>query len=125
MEEGGSSTRARRRRCCDMEEEEGSLPGGVVAPWSRRGRICRSAEVGRIAGGGWCDASREREEGVWSGTHNLEGEMEGLQEWRVGGGIWRGMQNRGLFRGSAGVVFLHRTSKFWSNSPWRPSIILE
>jgi hypothetical protein len=23
-------------------------------------------------------------------THNLEGEVEGLQKWRVGGGIWRG-----------------------------------
>jgi hypothetical protein len=32
----------------------------------------------------------------------LEGEWKGLQKWRVGGGIWRGMQNGGLFRGSAG-----------------------
>jgi hypothetical protein len=37
------------------------------------------------------------------------GEMEGLQEWRVGGGIWRGMQNG----------FLPKTSKFWSSGPYR------
>jgi hypothetical protein len=40
------------------------------------------------------------------------GENGGIQEWRVGGGIWRGMQNGGVFRGSAGVGFLHKTSKF-------------
>jgi hypothetical protein len=35
------------------------------------------------------------------------GEMEGLQEWRLRGGIWRGMQNVGLFSGPAGDGFLH------------------
>jgi hypothetical protein len=53
----------------------------------------------------------------WWGPH-LEGEMEGLQKWRVGGGIWRGMQNGGLFRGPAGDGFLHQTSKFWSRGPY-------
>jgi hypothetical protein len=46
------------------------------------------------------------------------GGMEGLQKWRVGGGIWRGMQNGGLFRGPAGDGFLHQTSKFWSRGPY-------
>jgi hypothetical protein len=31
--------------------------------------------------------------------------MEGLQEWRVGEGIWRSMENGGPYRGPAGVVF--------------------
>jgi hypothetical protein len=44
--------------------------------------------------------------------------MEGLQEWRLRGGIWRGMQNRGLFRGPAGDGFLHQTFKFWSRGPY-------
>jgi hypothetical protein len=44
--------------------------------------------------------------------------LEGLQEWRVGGGIWRGMQNGGGFEGPAGVEFLHLTSKFWSRGPY-------
>jgi hypothetical protein len=48
----------------------------------------------------------------------LEGDLEGLQEWRVRGGIWRGMQNGGLFRGPAGDGFLHQTSKFWSGGPY-------
>jgi hypothetical protein len=48
----------------------------------------------------------------------LEGDLEGLQEWRVREGIWRGMQNGGLFRGSAGDGFLHQTSKFWSRGPY-------
>jgi hypothetical protein len=38
--------------------------------------------------------------------------MEGLQDWRVGGGIWRDMQNGGLFRGPAGVGFLHKPPNF-------------
>jgi hypothetical protein len=38
--------------------------------------------------------------------------MEGLQEWRLRVEILRGMQNGGLFRGSAGDGFLHQTSKF-------------
>jgi hypothetical protein len=46
------------------------------------------------------------------GAHIWRGEMEGLQKWRVGGGIWRGMKNEGLFRGPAGDGFLHKTSKF-------------
>jgi hypothetical protein len=29
------------------------------------------------------------------------------------------MQNRGVFRGPAGVGFLHKTSKFWSRCPYR------
>jgi hypothetical protein len=33
------------------------------------------------------------------------GEIEGPQKWRVGGGIWRGLKNEGLFGGHAGVVF--------------------
>jgi hypothetical protein len=37
----------------------------------------------------------------------------------VRGGIWRGMQNGGPFRGPAGVDFLHSTSKFWSRGPYR------
>jgi hypothetical protein len=36
----------------------------------------------------------------------------------VGGGIWKGMQNGGLFRGPAGDGFLHQTSKFWSRGPY-------
>jgi hypothetical protein len=39
-------------------------------------------------------------------------EMEG------GRGIWKGMQNGGLFRGPAGDGFLHQTSKFWSRGPY-------
>jgi hypothetical protein len=31
--------------------------------------------------------------------------MEGLQEWRVGVGIWRSMENRGPYGGLAGVGF--------------------
>jgi hypothetical protein len=54
------------------------------------------------------------------------GDLEGLQEWRVRGGIWRSMQNGGLFRGPARDGFLHQTSKFWSRAPhagprWRCS----
>jgi hypothetical protein len=57
-----------------------------------------------------------------------EGDLKGLQEWRVGGEIWRGMQNGGGFGGPAGVEFLHLTSKFWSRGPyggphWRCSYI--
>jgi hypothetical protein len=51
----------------------------------------------------------------------LEGGMEGLQEWRVGGGIWSSMQNVGLFRGPAEIGFLHKTSKFWSRAPYKGS----
>jgi hypothetical protein len=35
----------------------------------------------------------------------LEGEMESLQEWRMGVGICRSMENGGPYRGPAGVVF--------------------
>jgi hypothetical protein len=38
--------------------------------------------------------------------------MEGLQEWRVGGEIWRGMQNGGPFEGPAGVDFFTKPLKF-------------
>jgi hypothetical protein len=48
----------------------------------------------------------------------LKGEIEGLQKWRVGGGIWRGLKNRGLFGGHAGVVFVHQISKIWSRGPY-------
>jgi hypothetical protein len=52
----------------------------------------------------------------WGGGPPLEGEMGGLQEWRVGGEIWRAMQNGGPFEGLTGVDFFHQTSKFWSRS---------
>jgi hypothetical protein len=42
----------------------------------------------------------------------LEGDLEGLQEWRVRGGIWRGMQNEGLFRGPARVGFFSKPPNF-------------
>jgi hypothetical protein len=48
----------------------------------------------------------------------LEGGMEGLQKWRVGGGIWRGLKNGGPFGGPAGVVFFHQTSKIWSRGQY-------
>jgi hypothetical protein len=35
----------------------------------------------------------------------LEGDLEGLQEWRLRGEIWRGMQNGGPFGGFAVVDF--------------------
>jgi hypothetical protein len=44
--------------------------------------------------------------------------MEGLQKWRVGGGIWRGLKNGGPFGGTVGVVFFHQTSKIWSRGPY-------
>jgi hypothetical protein len=46
-------------------------------------------------------------------------DLEGLQKCRLGGEIWRGMQNGGAFGGPAGVEFLHLTSKFWSRGPYR------
>jgi hypothetical protein len=49
----------------------------------------------------------------------LEGGVEGLQEWRLGREIWRGLKNGGSFRGSVGVDFLPKTSKFWSRGPYR------
>jgi hypothetical protein len=70
--------------------------GGALGSWrERKGSPC-------VCGGA-----------KWWGPP-LEGEMEGLQEWRVGGEIWRGMQNGGPFEGPAGVDFFHQTSKFWS-----------
>jgi hypothetical protein len=53
--------------------------------------------------------------GTWD--PQMEKDFEGLWEWRLGGGIWRVMQNGGSFRGSAGVEFLHLTSKFWNGGP--------
>jgi hypothetical protein len=47
------------------------------------------------------------------------GGMEGLQEWRVGVGIWRSMENEGTYRGITGVGFLPEASKFWSRGPYR------
>jgi hypothetical protein len=41
------------------------------------------------------------------------------QEWRVRVGIWRSMENRGAYRGPAGVDFLSKTFKFWSRGPYR------
>jgi hypothetical protein len=38
--------------------------------------------------------------------------MEGLQKWRVRGGIWRGMQNGGLFGGPAGDGFFTKPPNF-------------
>jgi hypothetical protein len=38
--------------------------------------------------------------------------MEGLQEWRVGVGIWRSMENGGPYKNPAGVGFFLKTSKF-------------
>jgi hypothetical protein len=77
------------------------------------------SEVRAVAGGVIRERDRESRRGVKNGrTHILEVEMEGLQEWRVGGGIWRGMQNGDLFRGSARVGFLHKTSIFWSRGPY-------
>jgi hypothetical protein len=35
----------------------------------------------------------------------VEGEMEGLQEWRVGVVIWRSMETGGPYRGPVGVGF--------------------
>jgi hypothetical protein len=48
---------------------------------------------------------------VWRG-------MEGLEKWRLRWEIWRSMQNEDLFRGPAGVGFLHKTSKFWSRGTY-------
>jgi hypothetical protein len=60
---------------------------------------------------------REGKERKWW-AHIWRGEMEGLQKWRVGGGIWRGLKNGGPFGGPAGVVFFHQTSKIWSRGPY-------
>jgi hypothetical protein len=38
--------------------------------------------------------------------------MEGLQEWRVGVGIWRSMENRGPYEGPAGVGFSSKPPNF-------------
>jgi hypothetical protein len=67
----------------------------------------------------------EKGRGVWSGTHNLEGEMESLQEWRVGGEIWRSMENRGPYRGSDGVVFFSSSLQIleW-RAIWSPPLEL-
>jgi hypothetical protein len=47
-------------------------------------------EARAVAGGVIRERDRESRRGVKNGrTHILEVEMEGLQEWRVGGGIWR------------------------------------
>jgi hypothetical protein len=53
------------------------------------------------------DREREREgEGKRNGrAHTLEGDLEALQEWRLGGGIWRGIENADSYRDSAEVVF--------------------
>jgi hypothetical protein len=42
----------------------------------------------------------------------LEEGLEGLQEWRLRGEIWRGMQNRAPFGGSVGVIFYTKPSNF-------------
>jgi hypothetical protein len=53
---------------------------------------------GRLGGGRGAELRRERDRGVEGtknkigGAHYLEGGVEGLQEWRLGGGIWRGAQ---------------------------------
>jgi hypothetical protein len=88
----------------------------------RQGREGREGEreVRAVGGGVIRERDRESRRGVKNGgTHILEVEMEGLQEWRVREGIWRGMQNGGLFRGPAGVEFLHKTSKFCSRGLYR------
>jgi hypothetical protein len=47
----------------------------------------------------------------------LEGGMEGLQEWRVGVGIWRSMENGGPYRGPAGVDFFPKPPNFGVEAP--------
>jgi hypothetical protein len=42
----------------------------------------------------------------------LEGGMESLQEWRMGVGICRSMENGGPYRGPAGVVFFPKPLNF-------------
>jgi hypothetical protein len=42
----------------------------------------------------------------------LEGGVEGLQEWTLGGEILRDMQNGGSFGGPAGVGFFTKPPKF-------------
>jgi hypothetical protein len=64
-------------------------------------------EIGRRRGKG-----RGKGKGKWWDPR-LEGDLEDLQEWRLGREIWRGTQNRGPFEGSAGDDFFHKTSKFW------------
>jgi hypothetical protein len=64
----------------------------------------REKENGKIG------KEEKRKEKWWD--PRLEGDMEGLQEWRLGGGIWRGMQNGDMFRDPSGVGFLHQTSKY-------------
>jgi hypothetical protein len=40
------------------------------------------------------------------------GGMEGLQEWRVGVGIWKSMENGGPYRDPAGVGFFPKPPNF-------------
>jgi hypothetical protein len=42
----------------------------------------------------------------------LEGDLEGLQEWRVGEGVWRSMQNGSVFRDPTGVKFYTKPLNF-------------
>jgi hypothetical protein len=103
----------------------GTVPGaddGVRARAQWAGAGCSAARGDGISGS---RTVRERESGRGEGHTPgevrrrikkwgpcLEGNLEGLQEWRVRGEIWRDMQNGGPFRGSAGVGFLPKPPNF-------------
>jgi hypothetical protein len=53
---------------------------------------------------------KKRKEKRWD--LHFGGGVEGLQEWRLGGEIWRGVQNRGPFGGSAEVDFFASSPNF-------------
>jgi hypothetical protein len=119
---GAESSGPRRPRCSNSPPTRWWATAPMCRPrmpTPRRRR--RFDNIGRAGGpdrGLVCRGERGEEKEENGGAHYLEGGVEGLQEWRLGGGIWRGLKNGGSFRGPAGVDFLHSTSKFWSRGPY-------
>jgi hypothetical protein len=63
---------------------------GVLARLRCREECRRGVLTGTADGPRTEDRKETREKKKGGGTHSLEGDLEGLQEWRVRGGIWRG-----------------------------------
>jgi hypothetical protein len=58
------------------------------------------------------EKKRKLEKKKMAGPTFLDGDLETLQEWRLGGGIWRSMENICPFRDPDGVEFFIKSSNF-------------
>jgi hypothetical protein len=59
-----------------------------------------------------CRGERGEEKEENGGAHYLEGGVEGLQEWRLGGGIWRGPKIEGHLEVLLELIFCTQPPNF-------------